>query len=401
MAQPIRTGNRERDILYRVIQIASSALRTDTILRSVVEVVSEALDCDTCFVYLWEPDDEVLVLRAAPPSHAAAVGVVKLGLGQSVDGWSAQHRRATGSLMTSSVEADGTTELGGQSFPAMLSVPIFSRDGSLLGAINVHAPHEGRFSEDDLRFLEHTASLVAGAIENAQLYQIAKRKEEALAALVRETIQVQEEERRRVATEIHDGVTQQLVSIWFRVHACQRRLERRSIPQALEEIEQTKRAIDETLAEARNAIYNLRPATLDDLGLVAALHEFTARFSSESGVEARVVGPDVLRLSPHVETALFRIAQEAMTNVRKHARATSVTVTLERANGMVTLSVADDGAGFDVEEYTRTRPKTSFGLAGMRERVELIRGRLTLQSGADHGTTLSVKVPVEESSGVA
>ncbi|MGH2829074.1 MAG: GAF domain-containing sensor histidine kinase [Vicinamibacterales bacterium] len=403
MRQTPTSDHRERDILYRMIQIASSSLRTETILQSVVDVVSEALGCQMCFVYLWDPDEEMLVLRAAPPTHSESIGAVKLELGEGVVGRAAAHRESA--LLLHDQDADphyrGIPELDGTRFPAMLSVPIVSRGSALIGAVNVHASNTGEFDEDDRRFLEHTASLIAGAIENAQLYQIAKRKEEALAGLVRETIQVQEEERRRVATEIHDGVTQQLVSIWFRVHACQKLLERGAHPQALQEIEQTKNAIDETLAEARNAIYNLRPATLDDLGLVAALHEFATRYTGETGVKVSIVAPEILRLSPHIETALFRITQEALANVRKHARATTATVTLDPEREAVTLAVADDGCGFDVDAFNRSRSTTSFGLVGMRERVELVGGRMTLRSSPGKGTTLSVTVPSRDAIEVA
>lgn len=388
--------DREREILYRVIEIASSSLHTETVLASVVDLVSEAVACDTCFVYLLDRDGRTLVLRAASPAYERSVGRVRLALGEGVAGWAAENRESV--LLHRNAMADPryrySPELEGERFEAMLSIPIISRAGALIGIINVHAPRAGAFTEEDLRFVEHTASLVAGGIENAELYQLAARKEEALAALVRKTILAQEEERRRVAIEIHDGVTQQLVSIWFRIHACQRLLERRALEPAVAELTATKELIDQTLADARAAIYNLRPATLDDLGLVPALSQLAGRFHDESGVEVALDAPSELRLSPHLETAMYRIAQESLTNVRKHAGAQRASVSLGARSGVVTLTVSDDGCGFDAEALAASRSQTSFGLAGMRERVELVGGRLAVRSAPGRGTTLTVEVPV-------
>lgn len=220
-------------------------------------------------------------------------------------------------------------------------------------------------------------------------------KQDALAALMHQTIKVQEEERRRVATEIHDGVTQQLVSIWFRVHACQRLLERGEVDGAIAELATMKQAIDETLAETRNAIYNLRPATLDDLGLVPALHEFAARFQGETGILCSVEAPGEWRLPAHLETALYRIAQEALANVRKHAEAANAGLLLNASGDSVTLTIADDGNGFDVDAYLTDRPPTSFGLAGMRERVQLVGGSLSIRSAPGRGSQIRVTVPFD------
>jgi len=225
--------------------------------------------------------------------------------------------------------------------------------------------------------------------------RLAGRKEEALTALMHQTIKVQEEERRRVATEIHDGVTQQLVSIWFRVHACQRLLDRGEVAGAIAELGTMKQAIDETLAETRNAIYNLRPATLDDLGLVAALHEFASRFQTETGIQCSVEAAGESRLPPHLETALYRIAQEALANVRKHAGASNAGMLLHASEGTMTLTIADDGHGFDVDAYVKNRPPTSFGLVGMRERVELVGGGLTIRSAPGRGSQIRVTVPLD------
>ncbi|MGH2706938.1 MAG: sensor histidine kinase [Actinomycetota bacterium] len=216
--------------------------------------------------------------------------------------------------------------------------------------------------------------------------------------MVKRTVQAQEEERRRVATEIHDGVTQQLISIWYRVQACERLLER-DVPAARGELEVAKGLIGEALNEARAAIYDLRPATLDDLGLVPAV-EALSRRTFEPDVEVDVATDVNFRIPAHLETALYRIAQELLSNIRKHAGAARVELTLEADPEEVRMRVTDDGRGFDLDGYRRARPETSFGLAGISERVEVIGGTLDIHSGIGKGTWVEVRVPVERMAAV-
>ncbi len=402
--RPVQTveQDREMEILYRVIQAVSSSLDTDEILAALVRLVSEATGSKTCFVYLWDAERNILVLRAAPQTYALCVGRLELRPGEGVVGWAVEHRESV--LLQHDPMQDPRykyfPELEGEKFAAMLSVPIISRSDTLIGAINVHAPESGHFNEEDRRFLEHTASLVAGSIENARLFEALAGKERVLAALVRKTILAQEEERRRVATEIHDGVTQQLVSIWYRTHACQKLLERNAVPGALKELQATKDLVDETLADARSAVFALRPATLDDLGLAPSLHTLAERFAEESGIEVDLQAPeDRVRIPPHLETALYRITQETLTNIKKHSGATKARVQLCIQQDTATLEVADNGRGFDVDAFLRSRPQTSFGLTGMRERVELVGGRLRISSPAGGGTLVSIRVALRNESG--
>jgi len=126
---------------------------------------------------------------------------------------------------------------------------------------------------------------------------------------------------------------------------------------------------------------------------VPALLEFASRFQSETGIQCSVEAPGVGRLPAHLETALYRIAQEGLANVRKHADASNAGVLLGASSDVITLIVGDDGRGFDVETYVKNRPTTSFGLAGMRERVELVGGALTVRSAPSKGTQIRVTVP--------
>lgn len=382
----------ENRLLHRVVETITSNLGLDAVLRSIVDLVTEATRGDACFLHLWDPDTGGLVLRAASAGFERAIGGVRLRLGEGVAGWVAQHRRVV--TIPDDKWADPRykyiPELGGELFTSMLSVPAVSRSGSLVGVFNVHTVQRWEFSDRDIDFLRLTASLVAGAIDHADLFDKLAEKERALEALIRKTIEAQEEERRRVATEIHDGVTQQLVSVWYRLQACGRSL-RDDPDRADSELAAASQLVDEALAEARAAIYDLRPSMLDDLGLSPSLRDL-ARRQLEGEVDLQLDVEDVGALPPHHEMALYRIAQEAVTNVRKHAGARRVAVSLHAHTDSVELTIEDDGSGFDVSSARTTGPRTSFGLTGMAERASLVGSELTIRSAPARGTLVSVRI---------
>ncbi|HXF57192.1 MAG TPA: GAF domain-containing sensor histidine kinase [Actinomycetota bacterium] len=379
----------ERRLLHRVIDEIATNVDLDAVLRATVEVVTEATGGDACFLHLWDPAEQRLVLRAATAGFEQAVGRIKLRLGEGVAGWVAQHREVV--TIPENKWADPRykyiPELRGEEFTSMLSVPVVSRSGSLVGVFNVHSRERREFSPDDVAFLRTTASLVAGAIERAHLFRALEEKEAALEVLMRRTIEAQEEERRRVATEIHDGVTQQMVSIWYRIHAALRAL--RTDPDRAEaELTRARELLDEALDEARAAIYDLRPSILDDLGLVPSLRTLATR--QLEGVEVELDLPEKLSLPPHQEVALYRVAQESITNIRKHAQATRVRMALREDGHEVVLVVEDNGRGFD----PRVGPgEVSFGLTGMRERASLLGGELRVSSALGRGTLVEVRIP--------
>jgi len=382
----------ENRLLRRVIETITSGADLDAVLRSMIDLVMEATGGDACFLHLWEATEGCLVLRAASAGFEPSVGRVRLPLGQGISGWVAQNREVV-------VLPDGKLddpryqyipELRGKEFTSMLSVPVVSRSGALIGVFNVHTRDRREFGHRDVEFLRLTASLVADAIEHANLFHALADKEAALEALMRRTIEVQEEERRRVATEIHDGVTQQLVSIWYRLQACGRAL-RGDPDRAERELGAARGLVDEAFTEARVAIHDLRPAVLDDLGLSAGLRALALRhLEGEVGLELDI--EDGVSLPPHQEVALYRIAQEAVTNIRKHAGAGHVGMRLHDDGRQVDLVIEDDGRGFDPTASRPSGPRTAFGLAGMTERASLIGGGLTIRSAPGRGTVLSLNI---------
>ncbi|WP_322011637.1 cache domain-containing protein [Paraburkholderia sp. J12] len=224
-----------------------------------------------------------------------------------------------------------------------------------------------------------------------------------LKRLAQQVVESQEEERARLSRELHDGISQMLVSVKLLLESALARLERGETrtPAAEASLATGLTRLADTLREVRRISHALRPAMLDDLGLAAALEQLTRELGAESGVQidfsqaGPAASPLPMRaavLPDAVNTVLFRIAQEALTNIVRHAQAPRATLTLELARGGVTLTVADNGRGFNVEE-AQADPRAGLGLRNMRERLESLGGRLTLSSRPGH-TVLTAWVPV-------
>ncbi len=221
-------------------------------------------------------------------------------------------------------------------------------------------------------------------------YPGAKRED-----MMERILRAQEDERRRVARDIHDGPAQTMANAVIKLEIIER-LIAEDPHRALEELRDLRKIIGDGLAEIRRIIFDLRPMILDDLGLGPALRRYTADFSDKHGlpVEMNVLGAET-RVDPIVELALFRIVQEALSNVRKHALASRAVVTLGYGKGVVGASVEDDGKGFDLAAVTRNSGKTErFGLSGMRERAKLLGGTLDIDTAPGRGTKVSVRIPV-------
>ncbi|MBU2702085.1 two-component system sensor histidine kinase DegS [Sporomusaceae bacterium BoRhaA] len=204
-------------------------------------------------------------------------------------------------------------------------------------------------------------------------------------------IQAQEEERRRVAREIHDGPAQSMASVVFRAEVCERLVDI-DIVRCKGELSSLREQVRSCLKEIRKIIFALRPMTLDDLGLVPTLRRILESFQERTTVstELTILGQEK-RVDSYVEVAIFRVIQEAMNNVEKHAQANHVRVILEFSNHTVKAVVTDDGIGFENVEHIGSE---SFGLMGMKERLSILDGELAIESKNGQGTKIKIRVPL-------
>jgi signal transduction histidine kinase len=259
-----------------------------------------------------------------------------------------------------------------------LYVPLVV-EGTALGVIAAHDKEgdDARFDEEDLRVSESLARRAAVAVELARRVS---------SDAVRRVVEAQEQERARLARELHDETGQALASILLGLRSLEQTLDSES---ALARVAAVRELVVTTLHDVRRLAVELRPAALDDFGLQAALERLVETYSA--GASATVdlevrVGSE--RLPSDVETTLYRIVQESLTNVTKHARAERVSVLLTRTDRAAVLVVEDDGTGFDEAQRT-----DGLGLAGMRERVGLVGGRLRVETSRA-GTTIAVEIPL-------
>lgn len=228
------------------------------------------------------------------------------------------------------------------------------------------------------------------------------RAEEALRALPHRIIAAQEGERRRVARELHDGVSQLLASVRFRLLAVEGWLHDHADDTLRREVSRAKSHLASALREVRDISHNLRPRELDDLGLVAALQSAAEELAGRSKLRVACRLARLRhRLPPELELALYRIFQEAVTNVIKHAGATRITVELEREVDGVLLRIADDGCGFTAARKRTGGSRSSLGLVNMRERAEFIGGTVTVKSVPREGSVIEAWAPLSPARGKA
>jgi signal transduction histidine kinase len=259
-------------------------------------------------------------------------------------------------------------------------VPMILRDRAI-GVISAHDKEgeDARFTDEDVRLAEAFASRAAVAVDLS---------ERVARDALRQVVSAQELERRRLARELHDETGQALTSILLKLKSIEDEGDPAQLADATAEL---RELVVTTLQDVRALAVELRPKALDDFGLVSALERLVETFREQTGMEVDLeprLGAE--RLPREIETTLYRITQEALTNVVKHARATRVSIVLTRRDGAVSAVIEDDGRGISTGEPTGD----GLGLVGMRERVALVGGRLVVESPPGGGTTLSIEVPI-------
>lgn len=286
---------------------------------------------------------------------------------------------------------------GGRSPSCHATVPLLARS-KVLGVLNLAGDDAALFDEQELVLLGAIGRQCGVGIENARLLDALKQHDALRGQMLEQVIAAQEDERRRIARALHDQAGQALTSILVWLRALE--LEANGSvgltlsPHRLQEL---KAIVADTLDGIRDLAVELRPNVLDDLGLVPAVQRTVRTYQERHrlAVDLQTAGLEGVRLPPAVETALYRIIQEALTNVVQHSGAECISLLLEARwaePSSVIAILEDDGCGFEVGGEMDER---WLGLSGMRERAELLGGRLTIESSPGSGTTVFVEVPVE------
>ncbi|ACT04379.1 sensor histidine kinase [Paenibacillus sp. JDR-2] len=237
-----------------------------------------------------------------------------------------------------------------------------------------------------LQYLSGDLNQVSRILESAKTRQMIGLK----------IIVAQEEERKRISREIHDGPAQSLANIVLRTEIVERMLLKKEFQMVQDELLDLKGQVRSGLEEIRKIIFNLRPMALDDLGLVPALRKFAHDFEDKTKIRTifELSGKEV-RMPSAMEAGVFRLVQEAFTNAQKHARASFVTLEVAFTTETVTIAIVDNGIGFHSEQAeAHAQNNSSFGLIGMRERVDLLEGRMEIDSKLGQGTKIIINIPI-------
>ncbi|WP_433226644.1 GAF domain-containing sensor histidine kinase [Actinomadura formosensis] len=374
MTSPLELlAGRGTDLLVRVVAAACSDRELPRMAEELAGlVVRSARALTFCDVYVLDEEERALEWPGPP---------VPLGEGDA--GWAAAHGRVR-------AHADGRGA----------AIPVHG-DGGVIAVVDVRSA--GPALPEDLALVTALAELFAPVLSSCRRLRTAREREHAAERFAERAVEAQEAEWSRLSREIHDGIAQRLASLGFHLSAAERALPEHH-PEALAQIMMARRLCELAAGETRAAIGGLRPPVLDDLGLSAALATLAREAGDGPGpsgvidVTVTVEGELEDELPDHVQTALYRIAQEAVGNSLRHASANRVDLLLEHSSDRVRLKIADDGLGFSMRDVLarggRGRRPDSYGLRGMRERAELLGGRVAVRSRPGAGTTVEAVIPI-------
>ena len=387
--------NRELDTLNSVAQLVNIHRQLDTVLDRVLEHVLDFLNLNAGWIVLFE-DDGTRSHLVSSFGHLEPVS----RQGSESDCQNCQCGKVAAEKRPEFIEAVNFNcpmflriSAEDEYAAGCYSFPLVSKS-RVIGLLNIGCTEANRVSSDDLNTLEVLGQHLGVAVENVRLRDEVQQNDAARGFLLEKIINVQEEERKRIARELHDGTSQSLTSLMVGLKVLGSLSEPEEIEQHLADL---REIASETLDVVHDLALELRPSILDDLGLAAAINRYVTDYQRrfETEVDIRIIGFKGRRLPSVIETALYRIIQESLTNVARHAQAKHASVLLERTGQQVRAIVEDNGRGFDV---LSARQERSLGLFGMEERAVLIGGTLRVETRPGLGTTVVIYVPIPEDS---
>jgi len=386
--------------LTRISSAISGLQDLDTILTTALDNVLEIIDGDIGGILFLDEDTNILryhVNRGLSPRYAEAV---KLSLGEGIGGRGAQ----TGEpILLQDISQDPRAAnpdiIRAEGIKGFISIPLKSKD-KVVGVMNLASHAVGRFGMDDMSLLTAIGDYLGTAIEQARLYDRLAEAGERYRVLLQHALTAQEQERKRIARELHDETSQAITSLTLNLQAIMTIAEMKGIgdKEFIEKVKTTHSFAVHTGHEIVRLMKELRPSLLDELGMPAAIHRYAKDTLQTHGIKVTTEfnGTDE-RFSPEVEVTLFRVAQGLIGNILEHSEAKNVIVKLTCDSNECTLYIEDDGKGFDVSKLTRVDPSgRGAGLFTIKERVSLVGGHCHVDSRPGRGTGVTVKVPLVE-----
>ncbi len=387
--------NQQLSTLNAIAVTANQSLNLQDILERSLEAVLRLTSVDVGALFLADDFSSSLRLMVCQGLSAeAAAYASEFGMLDGSCGGMMDHGHLVVVPDLSRYRGKRARSLQSEDIHTLVHVPLTAK-GIVLGSmcVGTHEAHE--YAPEEQELLTAMGSQIAVAIENARLYAEVQQKEHMRGELFKKALNAQEDERKRIARELHDETSQALAAL---LYALEDARETTTIRAARSKLDAMHGLLQHTLDGVHKVIFDLRPSMLDHLGLTPALRSLVkARLESQGmRVDVQAVGGP-RRLSPEMEIALYRVAQEAVSNIARHAAARNVNITCQLQGPVVQLCIEDDGIGFDMYDLNLApdNPR-GLGLLGMQERLELLGGRIEIVSTPGQGTRLHIFVPLED-----
>ncbi len=377
-------------VLQEISRILAAELQLQPLLKEILRSAVQLMEGSAGSLILLDPETDELVFSVVEGGAGAALLEWRIRKDQGIVGWVVSHGEP---LVVNDVSQDKRfyAEIGeslGFRTASLICVPLTYK-GRTIGALEVLNKVSGdNFDEDDLDLLTTLASQSATAMENARLYQSLREERDRIMAL-------EEEVRKELAHDLHAGPVQLLSAIITQLQFVRQVMER--APDRLEsELEDAEKLASKALRQSRSMLFDLRPVALETEGLISAVRAYAEliREEGEIGVHLNVTEPEP-QLPKRVEKNVFSTIQEAVTNIRKHAQADNIWISIAPQEGRLLITVRDDGQGFDLAQVERSYGRRgSLGLLQIRERAEIIGAKLSIDSTIGKGTMIRLAVPL-------
>jgi signal transduction histidine kinase len=366
----------------------------DAVIETALNRVVALMNADVGAIFLIDKDSTVLKLRASQGSFSPELLLAMTNPDSDKNLMhcllETGHAIAVEDVrIAMDISSELSQMLSRLGFISWVCAPL-KMEGEVIGAYQLGKRSKRSFNADDMALLEIIGNVVGSSLSNAQLLRDLRYKEAELRRALRRAVELQEDERKRVARELHDEVGQALTSILIRLKTVQEEGDKEAISDRLDDL---RSLTAQTIEELRRLAMDLRPAALDSLGIVPALQWYTQQCAERTGLDINFSGPDKFeRLPLETELILYRVAQEGLTNAIRHGKAQNIEITLGRDAQAIRLTITDNGKGFNPGATNQ-----GLGLVGIRERVELLDGNFSLKTTPGAGAQLLIEIPLKKS----
>lgn len=389
--EKLKRRNAQLSAINRLAMSASRDLDLTHVLTATLKGTLEVMGLEVGWIYMRDLDDDSIQLACWQGIEPDAPEFQTLIDDDTV--CKCQQEITSGKVIEGIARHDCDrfeSRLEDSRFPIHLSIPIQARDRTF-GVINMACPQETEISHEDFDLLVALGRQVSEIIANAWLHQRLVEKESARQLLLHALVSAQETERTRLARELHDEAGQSLTSLLFRLKALENKAPDGELQGDLGAVSQS---VSKAIDQIREISYRFRPPALDEFGIEVALHTLLEEMTRDSSLESHAnIDMSGEQLPMELQTSIYRIAQEALTNVLRHARATKVSLNLMREDRALSLCVVDDGIGFDPRQLRNENSTKRLGLLGIQERVEMLGGTCEIRSAPGAGTSLEIQIP--------